>query len=322
MKKIITLILSVILLLSILSACNNNAIDFYAYDDLKQYIAVPTYKGIEFNTASEEIKEKIQDRYNGDLKKYNLYETITLPANTKVENGHTVVIDYVGKKDGVAFEGGTANDYSLEIGSGTFIEGFEEGLIGLKSGETKELNLTFPESYDNAELAGKAVVFTVTVKKIVKDNYYSLDEFGGVMASEMGYNSLPEYKEAVLKSVKSDYLWGEKIVDIATVVSYPEKELQYNKDYYQEIYSGYIESYGEAAVNEVINANANAKTKEELIAYFIAKQENITVDEEKLEETTIKNYGKDYTQKEKSETKKNLLIEKVIEFVIEKAAVK
>ena len=142
------------------------------------------------------------------------------------------------------------------------------------------------------------------------------------MASEMGYNSLPEYKEAVLKSVKSDYLWGEKIVDIATVVSYPEKELQYNKDYYQEIYSGYIESYGEAAVNEVINANANAKTKEELIAYFIAKQENITVDEEKLEETTIKNYGKDYTQKEKSETKKNLLIEKVIEFVIEKAAVK
>ena len=88
-------------------------------------------------------------------------------TNRAVENGDTVIIDYVGKKDGVPFDGGTADGASLGIGSGQFIAGFEDGLIGVMPGETVDLDLTFPENYGNAELAGQPVVFTVTVHYIL-----------------------------------------------------------------------------------------------------------------------------------------------------------
>ena len=93
------------------------------------------------------------------------YETT---EKTKVENGDCVNIDYEGLQDGVAFSGGTASDQVLEIGSGSFIDGFEEGLIGANVGDKLALNLTFPDPYENnPDLAGKEVVFNVTVNSIV-----------------------------------------------------------------------------------------------------------------------------------------------------------
>lgn len=85
----------------------------------------------------------------------------------EIKEGDTVAIDFVGKEDGVAFEGGSGS-YNLTIGSGSFIEGFEDGLIGKKVGETVDLNLTFPEDYGNPAHAGKDVVFTVTINGIYK----------------------------------------------------------------------------------------------------------------------------------------------------------
>ena len=90
-----------------------------------------------------------------------------------VKKGDTVNIDYVGKKDGVAFEGGTAQGHDLEIGSGAFIDGFEDGLIGVETGKTIDLNLTFPENYTTADLAGAKVVFTVTVNYIRGAAFYT-----------------------------------------------------------------------------------------------------------------------------------------------------
>ena len=90
-----------------------------------------------------------------------------------VKKGDTVNIDYVGKKDGVAFEGGTAQGHDLEIGSGAFIDGFEDGLIGVETGKTIDLNLTFPENYKTADLAGAKVVFTVTVNYIRGAPFYT-----------------------------------------------------------------------------------------------------------------------------------------------------
>jgi len=90
-----------------------------------------------------------------------------------VENGDVVNLDYEGKKDGVAFEGGTAKGYDLEIGSGLFIPGFEEKLVGVMPGETVDLDLTFPEGYDEPSLAGQPVVFTVTVNGIAESISYA-----------------------------------------------------------------------------------------------------------------------------------------------------
>lgn len=88
-------------------------------------------------------------------------------SNT-AENGDVVKIDFVGKKDGVAFDGGTASGQILELGSGQYVPGFEEGIVGMKAGETKNVNITFPENYYE-DLAGQKVVFEITVQKVYKE---------------------------------------------------------------------------------------------------------------------------------------------------------
>lgn len=88
-------------------------------------------------------------------------------SNAGAKNGDTVVIDFAGYLDGVAFDGGTATNFPLVLGSGQFVPGFEEQLIGAEQGETRDINITFPDNY-YPELAGKDVVFTVTVNEIVK----------------------------------------------------------------------------------------------------------------------------------------------------------
>ena len=114
-----------------------------------------------------------------------------------VVEGSVVLIDFEGKIDGVAFEGGTASDYYLGIGSNSFIDGFEAGLVGVNVGETVDLKLKFPETYGSADLAGKDVVFTVTVKAFAPFT----DEMISALYPE-GYSTVEEYKEAVKFSLE------------------------------------------------------------------------------------------------------------------------
>lgn len=106
----------------------------------------------------------------------SMYPSYEVSDKKTVESGDVVNIDYVGKIDGEEFSGGSATGQHLEIGSGSFIDGFEDGLIGKNVGETVELNLTFPEDYtNNTDLAGKAVVFTVTINSIdTKKKWYTM----------------------------------------------------------------------------------------------------------------------------------------------------
>ena len=112
-------------------------------------------------------KKQIED-YANNMAQYYAQPVYKDTKKKKVEEGDTVNIDYVGKRDGEAFDGGTASGYNLTIGSHSFIDGFEEGLVGKKVGETVDLDLTFPEDYQNQEMAGVDVVFTVTINKIVE----------------------------------------------------------------------------------------------------------------------------------------------------------
>ncbi len=98
---------------------------------------------------------------------YNVAPLVAVEKPNGVENGDVAVIDFSGTIDGVAFAGGAANDFQVLIGSGALIPGFEDGVVGMKAGETKEINVTFPAEYQATELAGKAAVFTVTLKAIV-----------------------------------------------------------------------------------------------------------------------------------------------------------
>lgn len=130
-------------------------------DEIKasDYVKLGEYKGIEVSQAKPAVTEEERDSY--------ISYFLKMDPDRGVIEGDTVNIDYVGTKDGTAFEGGTASGASLTIGSGSFIEGFEDGLIGAKKGDTVELNLQFPADYRATELAGQDVVFTVTVNSIL-----------------------------------------------------------------------------------------------------------------------------------------------------------
>ena len=150
------------------SLIGNDTVTILDYD-MTQYVKVGDYRNLDVVYSETEITADIVDyAYLNFLSDYaeavdpSYYET-----EREVRDGDVVSLDFCGKKDGVAFQGGTATGYILEIGSGTFIPGFEEGLIGVMPGEEVDLDLTFPENYQSAELAGQAVVFTCTVQGIV-----------------------------------------------------------------------------------------------------------------------------------------------------------
>lgn len=170
MKKKIAIVLAALLAVTALGGCGEQS---NALKDMKvekivtlgEYMSIPVELDAAVVDAAQEeelVRALYQDSVTAEL------GGIT---DREVALGDTVNIDYVGTRDDVAFAGGTASGAILEIGSGKFIGGFEEGLIGVMPGETVELNLSFPEGYGNVELAGQAVVFTVTVNFILQEGY-------------------------------------------------------------------------------------------------------------------------------------------------------
>lgn len=143
---------------------------------MSKVLKLGQYKGIEFTLektqpTDSEVEQQIQMILAQSSQKVD-------KDGDTVEKGDIATINFIGLKDGVAFEGGTGNDYDLEIGSGTFIPGFEDQMIGMKVKETRDLSLTFPENYGASDLAGQDVVFKVTVSKLsVKKEAVLNDEF-------------------------------------------------------------------------------------------------------------------------------------------------
>ena len=188
-------------------SANNEPIEvtesFVEYD-IHDCVKLGDYKNMKVTLEDkyEVTEEALISNVNLLLTYYAKYEDTDKKV---VENGDVANIDYVGKKDGVAFDGGTAQGYDLEIGSGTFIPGFEDGLVGVNVGDTVDLNLTFPENYGNADLAGADVVFTVTVNSIRKKILYTYDTVTDeYVNSVFGYDSKEDLFDAVEAEMKED----------------------------------------------------------------------------------------------------------------------
>ena len=158
MKKKIIAALVGICTVVVMTGCGNKGIS-------NDKITIKQYKGLEVEKVDpvEVTDTDVEDSINSTLQTKSTQNDIT---DRPAQEGDVVTIDYEGKKDGVAFDGGTAQDQQLELGSGSFIDGFEDGIVGHNIGETFDLNLTFPEDYKSEDLAGQAVVFTVTLDKI------------------------------------------------------------------------------------------------------------------------------------------------------------
>lgn len=152
---------------------SENAVVFTFKIITKPELKIKTYKGLGVKKEEAKVsKEEIDHQLEHLLEEYT--EVVT--KDGKVENGDIAVIDFEGFKDGVAFNGGKGENYSLEIGSNTFIPGFEEQLIGMKAGEEKDLDLQFPEDYGAKDLAGAKVVFHVKVNEVKEKKKRELDE--------------------------------------------------------------------------------------------------------------------------------------------------
>ena len=179
-------------------------------------VTLGEYKGVAYTPASVEITDEQVDKEVQKLADSNLVE-VDRPA----AEGDTVNIDYVGKKDGVAFDGGTASGYDLKLGSNTFIDGFEDGLVGAVKGQKLDLNLTFPDSYSNTDLAGKDVVFTVTINGIEtkKDIGYEdlTDEYVSENFGTQGITTVDELKSQVSSGLEQQ-VYSTKMQEVQTEV--------------------------------------------------------------------------------------------------------
>lgn len=182
-----------------LKSLDENGVEFTFKIVTKPEVKVNKYKGLKIEPEKVEVtEEEIKHELGHLLEKYT--ELITKEEGS-VESGDVAVIDFEGFKDGVAFDGGKGENYSLEIGSNTFIPGFEEQVIGMKTGEEKELNITFPEDYAAKDLAGKPVVFKVKVNEIKQKQTRELDEDFFEDLGMDGVDSEEKLKEEIKKSI-------------------------------------------------------------------------------------------------------------------------
>ncbi|MBO7352750.1 MAG: FKBP-type peptidyl-prolyl cis-trans isomerase, partial [Lachnospiraceae bacterium] len=200
MKKKFTAAALVLCLALVLGACskgNANVITGYKSGD----VTLGQYKGVEYSPLSTEVTdEDIQKKIDSFLNSNQ--EKVEITDRTDVRDGDVTSIDFTGYMNGETFEGGTGTDYPLTIGSGQFIDGFEDGLVGVNVGETVDLALQFPDPYqNNPDFAGKPVTFTVTVNGI-----YTMvtPEFTDeLVADKTDYNTTAEYRDYVASQLKT-----------------------------------------------------------------------------------------------------------------------
>lgn len=234
-KRNIALLLAVIILCTgCFSGCKKEGKygSFYPYN-LSKYVTLGDYTNISYELQKVSVDDSdVEAEIRTQLKKFKL--TTLQEKTSAIENGNTAVIDYVGYLDGETFEGGSAKGASLEIGSGTFIEGFESGLIGKSAGDKVSLDLKFPDTYSKKEYAGKDVRFEVTVNLVYEDVYPELtkDIVRSISTSitveeyrENLYNSLLESETEQVETNNRNNLI-QAVIDCCEIKKYPKDEVE------------------------------------------------------------------------------------------------
>ncbi len=301
------------------------------------------YKGIEVTKADTTVTDAELDQRIASILQAN--PEITEITDRPAQEGDTVNIDYVGMKDGVAFDGGTAEGYDLELGSDSFIDGFEDGLIGANTGDERSLNLTFPEDYGNADLAGQAVVFDVTVNKIEEKKNAVLDDAFVQRVSD--FSTVDEFKADTMATLQAEkeQSAAQQVEDDAFTAAVNNSEYslneaaveqQYNNQltYYENVFSAYgltIESYAEKngqtedEFKQTLHTAAENNIKQQLLIAAVAEKEGITVDDADRE-SLAEDYGTDVKTLQDTYgadmVDQTALIYKVVEFIGSNAVVK
>ena len=279
--------------------------------DVSDYVTIGDYKGFTLDRYTQAVTD---DDVDAQIS-YELQDKVTEVTDGTVENGDTVTINYTGTVDGKEFDGGSAQDYDLVVGEGSMgIDGFEEGLIGMKKGETKELTLTLPEGYsENDSLSGKEAVFKITLQKFARVPELTDDW----VAANTDYKTVDEYKQSVRDELEKqadmaadnqlyEDAWYE-VLDASEVKKYPEEDIkkaeenhkadteQTAKDNDMEL-SDLLESWGmtEEDFDEECKSYAESKVEQNLIVQGIIDAEGLSLNDketEELKDNLLLDYG-------------------------------
>lgn len=263
---------------------------------------LPTYKGVEvakpvYEATDDEIVKAVDDVLKA-------HATIDVKADQVVAKGDIAKFDFVGKVDGVEFQGGSAKDYELEIGSGQFIPGFEDQMVGMKKDEVKDINVTFPEEYGQPDLAGKPAVFTITLHEVKAQVLPALnDEF--VASLNVAAKTVDEFKAQKKTEIEDRKKTSEKDKEVdsiintildATVVDIPQSMIDERVNQMKSQYENQAKMYNipfetflsfmgttVEQFNDVTLREATKSAKFNLVASKIMEVEKIEPTKEELE---------------------------------------
>lgn len=321
-----------------------SAVRLVSVSDVSKYVTIGEYKGLTLDRASVTVTD---DDVQAEID-YNLEEKGTEVNDGTVEEGDSVTINFTGTIDGKEFDGGSAEDYDLVIGEGGMIDGFEDGIIGMKKGETKELDLTFPDDYYEESVAGKPVVFKVTLQKFARPSELN-DEW---VAANTEYKTVDEYRAAVKKELEenetksADYdlysnAWSEVLAN-SEVKEYPEEDVDKAVESYKKLNENYVKEAGmemsdflkaqgmsEEDYEEDCQQYAESKVEQNLIVQGIMDAEGLSLDDDDiqtLKDELLSEYGYEsfdqlvayYGEQEVNES---LALMRVERFIVDNATV-
>ena len=317
---------------------------------VKPPVSLGKYKGVEVEKIDVSVSdEEVEAELSAEQEKNASYNEIT---DRPVADGDKVNLNFEGFVDGVAFEGGKGEDYPLTIGSGSFIPGFEEQLIGAEIGKEIEVNVTFPENYQSAELAGKPAVFKCTVLKITEKVLPELnDEFADDVSE---FSTLEEYKADIRKNLevkkeeKARTEKENKVIDAIIAdseIEIPEPMLKAQQEQIVDEFAQRLQSQGlnidqyfsyiggsREKMMEEVKDQADKRIRTRLVLEEIVKAENIVATEEdfevelgKLAEaygTDVDTVKKIFEGREKDRMMEDIAVQKAVSFVADNAVEK
>lgn len=311
--------------------------------DVEKCVTLGDYKGVTVEKTIQSVTdEDVQNEIDNALANY------PVEVDQAAKEGDTVNIDYVGKIDGEEFDGGSDQGADLKLGSGKFIDGFEDGLIGARKGETRTLNLTFPEDYTQ-DLAGKAVEFTVTVNAVKEPLSEPTDQW--VADNIEGYDNIADYKAGIRSEQEESneqtaenqvrYAAWTQVIDNCTINEYPETLVEVGKKLYEQQvetyakYAGmeldaYIESSGLTQEEYQSNMEEYGKNvaAQALVCQAICDKEGFAIgddDYQKALQDMLTEYG--YTEDELIQTygqdnvEQSIMLNRVSNLILENANV-
>ncbi len=315
---------------------------------VKPEVKLGQYTGLEVVKPSDEITEEDIQKELDRLQNRHA-KLLTLEDGT-VEDKDLVTIDFEGKIEGVPFEGGQSNDYTLEIGSGTFIPGFEEQLVGIKLGETKDINVKFPEDYGREDLSGKDAVFTVTAKVIkrkelvplddefAKDvsEFDTLEELRADLANKLKKTSEEKANNQVRSEVIAKAVEGAEIDMPQEMIDSRVEEMLGNMEQRLMSQGVSLENYLKYTnsniddMKENLRPDAERNLKQTLVIDAVAKAENIQITDEDIDRE-INRMSEEMKQEaevikkiiegqgQMDYIKKSIIRDKTVQFMLDKA---